>query len=69
MIPETLTKVRAIRDFANSRGIDLDIEVDGGITTDNISIVKEAGANVIVAGSAVFKAEDPSSVIAAIKNA
>lgn len=69
MIPETLTKVRAIRDFATSRGIDLNIEVDGGITTDNISLVKEAGANVIVAGSAVFKAQDPASVIAAIKNA
>ena len=69
MIPETLTKVRAIRDFATSRGIDLNIEVDGGITTDNISLVKEAGANVIVAGSAVFKAEDPASVISAIKNA
>ena len=69
MIPETLTKVRAIRDFATSRGIDLNIEVDGGITTDNISLVKEAGANVIVAGSAVFKAQDPASVISAIKNA
>ena len=69
MIPETLTKVRAIRDFAASRGIDLNIEVDGGITTDNISLVKEAGANVIVAGSAVFKAQDPASVISAIKNA
>ncbi|MBE6549031.1 MAG: ribulose-phosphate 3-epimerase [Ruminococcaceae bacterium] len=68
MIPETLEKVRAIRDFATSRGIDLNIEVDGGITTDNISLVKEAGANVIVAGSAVFKAQDPASVIAAIKN-
>ena len=69
MIPETLAKVRAIRDFATSRGIDLNIQVDGGITTDNISLVKEAGANVIVAGSAVFKAQDPASVISAIKNA
>ena len=68
MIPETLAKVRAIRDFATSRGIDLNIQVDGGITTDNISLVKEAGANVIVAGSAVFKAQDPASVISAIKN-
>lgn len=69
MIPETLTKVRAIRDFANARGIDLNIEVDGGITTDNVSTVKKAGANVIVAGSAVFKSEDPASVISAIKEA
>ena len=69
MIPETLTKVRAIRDFANARGIDLNIEVDGGITTDNVSTVKKAGAIVIVAGSAVFKSEDPTSVISAIKEA
>jgi ribulose-phosphate 3-epimerase len=69
MIPETIDKVRAIREYASSRDIDLDIEVDGGVTADNVSLLKKAGANVIVAGSAVFKAEDPASVISAIKNA
>ncbi len=69
MIPATVDKVKEIRDYANAHGIDLDIEVDGGITTDNVSLVVEAGANVIVAGSAVFKAQDPASVITAIKNA
>jgi ribulose-phosphate 3-epimerase len=69
MIPETIDKVRAIREYASSRDIDLDIEVDGGVTADNVSLLKKAGANVIVAGSAVFKAEDTASVISAIKNA
>ena len=64
MMPDMLKKVRAIRDYANANGIDIDIQVDGGITPDNVSSAFEAGANVIVAGSAVFKAEDPEKVIA-----
>ena len=64
MMPDMLRKVRAIRDYANANGIDIDIQVDGGITPDNVSAVFEAGANVIVAGSAVFKAESPEKVIA-----
>ena len=64
MIPETIEKVRAIREYANANGINIDIEVDGGITPDNLPLAVEAGANVIVAGSAVFKAEHPDKVIA-----
>lgn len=69
MIPEMIDKVRAIRDYATANNISLDIEVDGGITPDNVSLLTSAGANVIVAGSAVFKSEDPAAVISAIKNA
>ena len=65
MIPETLDKVRAIREYAP----DMDIEVDGGVTVDNVGEFVKAGANIIVAGSAVFKAEDPSAVVAKMKNA
>ncbi len=64
MMPDMLKKVRAIRDYANENGIDVDIQVDGGITPDNVASAFEAGANVIVAGSAVFKAENPEKVIA-----
>lgn len=51
---ETLDKVHSIRRYANERGIDLDIEVDGGIDVDNIGLCTSSGANVIVAGSSIF---------------
>lgn len=53
-IPESTERVRQVRKMADEMGLDLDIQVDGGITVENAKIVLEAGANVIVAGSAVF---------------
>lgn len=64
MIPEMLEKVRTIRRYAESQGLTkLDIEVDGGIKPENVHLATEAGANVIVAGSAVFNAKKPRAVI------
>lgn len=60
LIPETVDKVRALRAFIDAEGLDTDIEVDGGITADNIADINKAGANVIVAGSAVFN-NDPKA--------
>ena len=58
-IPETLAKIEKLRDFCVRNGRpDLDIEVDGGITEENVDAVIEAGANVIVAGSTVFRSQD-----------
>lgn len=54
-IPESTERIRQIRQMATELGTDLDIQVDGGITQDNVRMVLDAGANVIVAGSAVFK--------------
>lgn len=54
LIGACLDKVRVLRKMADERGLHLDIEVDGGINRDNIMESVEAGANVIVAGSAVF---------------
>ncbi len=54
-IPESLERIRELRGMLNEKGLDTDIEVDGGIYLDNVGEVLEAGANVIVAGSAVFK--------------
>ena len=68
MIPETIEKVRELREYANKNGIDIDIEVDGGITPDNLKYATEAGANVIVAGSAIFRAEAPVKVINDMKS-
>ena len=63
MIPEPVEKVRVIRNYATENNVNIDIEVDGGITPDNLHLVTDAGANVIVAGSAIFRAADPKAVI------
>ena len=55
LIPYTLDKVRELRSMIDALGVQVDIEVDGGITLDNVDEALEAGANVIVAGSAVFR--------------
>ena len=55
LIPECIDKVKEVRRMLDERGLDIDLEVDGGITADNVQLALEAGANVIVAGSAVFK--------------
>ena len=67
LIPSTLDSVRAIRQMITESGRDVDLEVDGGISPSNVHLVTEAGANVIVAGSAVFKSEDIPATIAALK--
>ncbi len=54
LIPRTLDKIRALRAMIEKRGLKTDIEVDGGVTLENVGAVLEAGANIIVAGSAVF---------------
>ena len=54
-IPESTERIRQVRQMADELGTELDIQVDGGITQDNVQEVLDAGANVIVAGSAVFK--------------
>lgn len=63
LIPETLEKVRALRKYANENGLELDIEVDGGITLENMGDTTAAGANVIVSGSTIFNASKPKQVI------
>ncbi|MFA6948073.1 MAG: ribulose-phosphate 3-epimerase [Eubacteriales bacterium] len=64
-MPETMASVRAARGYVTASGRDIDIEVDGGITPENVGIVTQAGANVIVAGSAIFKAADAAQAIKA----
>ena len=68
-MPDMLEKVRTVRRYANSKGLDLDIEVDGGLNAENVGSAVAAGANVIVAGSSIFGAKRPKSVIAAMKKA
>ena len=66
-IPETLDKLREVRKLVTESGRNIDIEVDGGITLDNVSEILNAGANVIVSGSSVFKGNIAENVAGFLK--
>jgi len=68
-MPEVLTKVEAAREWVEERGLATDIQVDGGITPENAGLAANAGATVLVAGSAVFRSEDPAKVIEMMRRA
>lgn len=61
-IPASLKKIRDLKDKALEAGVDIDIEVDGGITQNNVIDVLEAGANVIVSGTSVFEGDIYSNI-------
>jgi ribulose-phosphate 3-epimerase len=61
-IPESLDKVKEIRSLLDAKGLDTDIEIDGGVNAGNLASVLEAGANVIVAGSAIFSGDVADNV-------
>jgi ribulose-phosphate 3-epimerase len=62
-IPESIGKVRAIRGELKRHGLELDIEIDGGVKLDNIGLVAQAGANVFVSGSGIFGRRDYAEII------
>ena len=62
-IPETMDKLRYVREQITSRGLKTLVEIDGGVNVENAHELFEAGADVLVAGSAVFKAADPEQTI------
>lgn len=64
LIPECLEKVKQLREISK----EIDIEVDGGINLENIEEAKKAGANIIVAGTSIFKAENKKYVIEKMKH-
>lgn len=66
-IPEALDKLRQLRQMIDESGKEIDLQIDGGVTAENVAEIKVAGANVIVAGSAVFKAENRKEMIAKLK--
>lgn len=66
-IPEVLDKIRALRALIDARGLPTEIEVDGGINPDTARLCAAAGATVLVAGSSVFRADDPAAMIAALR--
>lgn len=66
-IPESLDKIRFIKSEITKRGLNTLIEVDGGVSIDNAATLFAAGADVLVAGSAVFGADSPTEAIRAMK--
>lgn len=62
LIPYAVDKVRELKKLLKEKGLKVDIEVDGGVTLENVELLLDAGANVIVAGSAVFNGEIEENV-------
>ena len=67
-IPQTFDKVRRLRAMADQQNTALDIEIDGGVSESNATDLKQAGATMLVAGSFVFKSDDPVQTISALKH-
>ena len=67
-MPETMEKVKTLRREIVRRGLDVDIQVDGGINEKTVETAAAAGANVFVAGSAVFGAEDAAKAISDLRS-
>lgn len=68
-MPEVLEKASAAREWVENRGLMTDIQIDGGITPENVRGAAQAGANVFVAGTAVFAADDPAAAINEMRRA
>lgn len=66
-IPHTLTKIKQLKKMIIEQGLQVLIEVDGGVTLANAASILAAGADVLVAGNTVFKSPDPAGTIAALK--
>lgn len=66
-IEVTYDRIRTLKAEIERQGLNIMIEVDGGVSTSNAKALAEAGAEILVAGSAVFKSEDPAAVIAGMR--
>ncbi|MGH8985923.1 MAG: ribulose-phosphate 3-epimerase [Acidimicrobiia bacterium] len=68
-IPSTLDKLRAARRIVDERALAVELEIDGGIKVDNAHLAVDAGADILVAGSAIFHADDPAVAAGRIREA
>jgi ribulose-phosphate 3-epimerase len=67
-IPHTLKKIKELRKLIDQRNPEVKIEIDGGVTLDNAKIILEAGADVLIAGNAVFRSANPARTIHELKS-
>jgi ribulose-phosphate 3-epimerase len=68
-LPQVLPKLKALRQMLDQSGFDIELEIDGGIGPDNARLVTEAGATVLVAGSAIFGQKDRAAAMRQIRSA
>lgn len=66
-IPEVLSKIKMVKELAEEKGVSLEIEVDGGVNPETAKMCIEAGANVLVAGSAIYNEQDYAKAISLIR--
>ena len=66
-IPASLDRISTLREEISRRGLSVQIEVDGGVSPSNAAALREAGADILVAGSSIFNAPDPAAAIAAMR--
>ncbi|WP_066252664.1 ribulose-phosphate 3-epimerase [Neobacillus drentensis] len=67
-IPEVLPKIKKVKEMAEQKGLDIEIEIDGGVNSETAKLCVEAGANVLVAGSAIYNQEDYAEAISLIRS-
>ncbi|MEQ1798772.1 MAG: ribulose-phosphate 3-epimerase [Lacibacter sp.] len=67
-IPNTLNKIKELRQMIDEKGLKVEIEIDGGVTLDNAKTILDAGATVLVAGNTVFRSANPAETISKLKN-
>ena len=67
-IPYTLNKIRELRKMIDEKGLNVKIEIDGGVTVENAASILEAGADVLVVGNTVFRSKDPKETIRRLIN-
>ena len=68
-LPEVLPKIEAARNMVDSEGLEADIQIDGGVTVATAPVARRAGADLFVAGSAVFGREDPAGAVKELRTA
>ena len=66
-IPHTINKIKRMREMIDEQLLQVKIEIDGGVTLNNAKLIVDAGADILVAGSTIFKAADPIQTIATLK--
>ncbi len=67
-LDHVLPKIRRARELVSAAGLDVWVQVDGGVSAETIERCADAGADVFVAGSAVYGADDPAAAVAALRN-